>query len=537
MSEFPADPIGAAWLATTFAVLPMARLPVLSQVGSRRFTQVEDGFRLETYPENMRPDPDLASHLQFHLRHEVLNLEFLTRLLTKLGPSSVQGWLDAEPTGQYARRAAFLFEWLTGQQLQVPDRIGGNYVDVINADLMVAASPEEAVKVPRWRVNDNLPGTNYFCPTIVKTEAVKSAANLDVPQLFGQLTEEFGEALLLRAAAWMTLRESKASFAIEGEADRSTRIQRFADVMARRTGQGELPLTDATLAEMQKEILGDVTTLTRLGIRQSPVFVGETVRYQGIVHYVAPPEADLERMLEGIRVFLNRTKGQSPVMRSAVTAFAFVYIHPLADGNGRVHRFLINDILRRDGAIPDTVILPISAVITDDSAERRLYDSVLDQVSKPLMQGIRDQVTFASTRTQYPDGVVSNIEFTGQDQARPVWRYPNLGPHVVFMSNVIRRTITEQMREESRYLRSHIRARQAIMEVVEMPDHQADRLLRSMEQNEGKLSNVLAKEMPVLTRPEIWSAITEAVAQSVREEEPIDSGVSDRYHPTQPVGR
>ena len=537
MSEFPVDPIGAAWLATTFDVRPMARLPVLSQVGSRRSTQVEDGFRLETYTENMRPDPDFSSHLQFHLRHEVPNLEFLTRLFTKVGPAPLQGWLNDEPTGQYARRSAFLFEWLTGEQLQAPEPIGGKYVDAINADLLVAASPEEAVKVPRWRVNDNLPGTRYFCPVVVKTAAVQSAADLDVPHLFGQLTAEFGEALLLRAAAWMTLRESKASFAIEGEADRSTRIQRFADVLARRTGQGELPLTDAALAEMQEEILGAVTTLTRMGIRQSPVFVGETVRYQEIVHYVAPPEGDLERMLEGIRVFLNRTQGQSPVMRSAVAAFAFVYIHPLADGNGRVHRFLINDILRRDGAIPDPVILPISAVITDDSAERRLYDSVLDQVSKPLMQGIRDQVAFANTRTQYPDGVVSNIEFTGQDQARPVWRYPNLGPHVVFMSNVIRRTISEQMREESRYLRSHIRARQAIKEVVEMPDHQADRLLRSIEQNEGKLSNVLAKEMPVLARPDIWAAIIEAVAQSVRGEEPIDSSVSDRYHPNQPVGR
>ncbi|WP_176471519.1 hypothetical protein [Pseudomonas sp. Irchel s3h14] len=249
---------------------------------------------------------------------------------------------------------------LTGERLQAPEPIGGKYVDAINADLMVAASPEEAVKVPLWRVNDNLPGTSYFCPIVVKTAAVMSAADLDVPHLF---------------------------------------------------------------------------------------------------------------------------------------------------------------------------------VITDDSAERRLYDSVLNQVSKPLMQGIRDQVTFASTRTQYPDGVVSNIEFTGQDQARPVWRYPNLGPHVVFMSNVIRRTITEQMREESRYLRSHIRARQAIKEVVEMPDQQADRLLRSIEQNEGTLSNVLAKEMPVLARPDIWAAIIEAVAQSVRGEEPIDSSVSDRYHPKQPVGR
>lgn len=536
-NEFPADPIGAAWLATTFDVTPMARLPVLSQVGGRRSTRVKDGFRLETYPENMRPDKDFVANLQFHLRHEVPHLEFLARLFAKVGPPLVQAWVNGEPTGQYARRAAFLYEWLTGEQLQVPERLGGNYVDAIDDELLLTASADQVVKVQRWRVNDNLPGTRFFCPTVVKTDAVKAAAALDVHLLFSQLTEEFGEDLLLRAAAWMTLRESKASFTIEGEADRATRIQRFADVLARRTGQGEVPLTDAALAEMQEEILGPVTTLTRLGIRQSPVFVGETVRYQEVVHYVAPPETDLRHMLDGLRGFLERTKGQSSVMRSTVAAFAFVYIHPLADGNGRVHRFLINDVLRRDGMIPDPVILPVSAVITDDSGERRAYDRVLDQVSKPLMQRVRDQVEFAATRTSYPDGVVSNFVFKAPDLARPLWRYPDLGPHVVFMSNIIGRTITEQMREESRYLRSHVQARQAIKEIVEMPDHQADRLLRSMEQNKGQLSNVLAKEMPVLTRPDVWEGITEAVARAFRQEAPIDSGVIDRYRPNQPAGK
>ena len=37
--------------------------------------------------------------------------------------------------------------------------------------------------------------------------------------------------------------------------------------------------------------------------------------------------------------FFKGTKGQSSLMRSAVIAFGFVYIHPLADGNGRIHRF------------------------------------------------------------------------------------------------------------------------------------------------------------------------------------------------------
>ena len=66
-----------------------------------------------------------------------------------------------------------------------------------------------------------------------------------------------------------------------------------------------------------------------------------------------------------------RTQGQPTVMRSAVAAFGFVYIHPLADGNGRVHRFLINDILRRDGTVQDPMVLPVSSLIASDQAERR----------------------------------------------------------------------------------------------------------------------------------------------------------------------
>ena len=99
------------------------------------------------------------------------------------------------------------------------------------------------------------------------------------------------------------------------------------------------------------------------------------------------------------------------------------------------------------------------------------------------------------------------------------------------MSKVIARTISEQMREESMYLRSHQRAREALKEVVEMPDHQADRLLRSIEQNDGKLSNALAKEMPVLAVPGIWDNITSAVNQAFNEEGPLDNGVIGRCRP------
>ena len=124
MNELPEDPIGGAWLARFYNVGVMGDLPVISRVGGRRATQLSEGLRLETYLESMRPVADAAAHLQFHLRHEIPHLEFLARLFAQSGPEFIQQWVLTEPTGQYARRAAFLYEWLTAEQLQVPVRAG-----------------------------------------------------------------------------------------------------------------------------------------------------------------------------------------------------------------------------------------------------------------------------------------------------------------------------------------------------------------------------------------------------------------------------
>lgn len=92
------------------------------------------------------------------------------------------------------------------------------------------------------------------------------------------------------------------------------------------------------------------------------------------------------------------------------------------------------------------------------------------------------------------------------------------------------------MREESRYLRSHARARAALKEVVEMPDYQADRVLRSIEQNRGELSNVLAKEVPVPAQPGLWAEIVDVVSQALGEDG-ADMAAINRYRPGKPVGR
>jgi hypothetical protein len=511
------DPIGAVWLMSVFNIKPAFRFAVVSGISTRRKTEIEKetGFRQEWYPESYRPTDTVAAHLQFHLRNEIVQLEFLQRLFERLDSLIIQDWIDAEPTGQYARRIAFLYEWLTDKHLRVPDNIGGNYVDALSDKWLVTSSPKTVEKNSRWRVNDNLAGNRDFCPTIIKTAQLNQAASLDVAQLLVNLTDEFGEDLLMRSSVWLTLRESKGSFKIEGEGKHTSRIARFADVTTHQTGKGDLPINGHASGILQHAILGDSVMISQYGLRQSPVFVGQTHRFQEIVHYIAPPHAMLANKLAGLQAFWEKTIGQSSVMRASVLAFGFVYIHPLADGNGRVHRFLFNDILRRDGVLPESVILPISSVIAESSSEQQRYAQLLDDVSKPLMASVQDHYYFDKQHQLYADGIRSNLVFDGEKQANPIWSYPDLTKHIIYLAQLIEQVVNHDMREELLYLLHHEKAREAIKEIMEMPNDYADRLIRSVRQNEGKLTNKLVSEFGFLeNNDEIWKALVEAVSQA-----------------------
>ncbi len=131
------------------------------------------------------------------------------------------------------------------------------------------------------------------------------------------------------------------------------------------------------MESLQREILGP--NALYYGLRRSPVFVGETGRYgHERVHYIAPHWNDVASLLAGLREMLNRTIGLSSVARAALVSFGFVYLHPMVDGNGRISRFLINDILRRDGAIPPPYIVPISATLQRHDLRPLNYDATLE---------------------------------------------------------------------------------------------------------------------------------------------------------------
>jgi hypothetical protein len=507
-----ADWIGYRWLVEHYGLTLAQALRNETLIGPTR-TIVSDGTTVRrTVQPLLRPKATVSAHLSFALKHEGVHLEALSRLFAAVPPAELVDWIGREPTGQYARRAGFLYEWLTGRRLAVPDTARGNYVPALDPKRELAASAP--VNNIRWRVRNNLLGGAGFSPQVHLTSDTKRALAFDVGERIARLESQFSVELVLRSAVWLTVKESRASFAIEHEEKKRDRIQRFAAVMEQRTGQSADPFSSADLEALQREILGP--NALHYGLRNSPVFVGESARFgEERVYYIGPHWNDLPSLLGGLRELLSRTSGLSTVARAALVSFGFVYLHPMVDGNGRISRFLINDVLRRDGALPAPYIVPISAILQRADLRPLSYDGALELFSRQLMQRYAGHWSFGAEQ-RGGDGVTYNLEFDRYEDALHAWRYPDLTRHVAFLSEALELTIDQEMRAEAQYLQQHGAARARLKSIIEGPDAALDRIIRSVRDSRGAISGKLRTEYSILERSEI----ADDVVRAIREEFP-----------------
>ncbi|CAN0499880.1 unnamed protein product, partial [Phaeothamnion confervicola] len=151
-----ATPAGYSALIDVYRLeVPLPR--TLAAIGERHRRTTQGGWRILT--PRYAPHPTLQGHLTFALKYEGLDLAVLKRLFVAAGADEIQAVVQAAPTGAYARRIWFLYEWLMGERLELPDAKAGRYVPVVDPDLQWALAGEN---VSRQRVRDNLPGTPAF---------------------------------------------------------------------------------------------------------------------------------------------------------------------------------------------------------------------------------------------------------------------------------------------------------------------------------------------------------------------------------------
>lgn len=459
-------------------------LPRFLSAISNKNSRYSEGRWLAFTPRH-EPEDSLTGHLTFALKYEGVDLAILNALFQQVDSCEIEAAVNKEPTGSYSRRIWFFYEWLTGKNLNLKDAKKGNYVDALDSSIQYPG-PEERSK--RHRVRNNLPGTLDFCPLIHKTEKLDGfiAKKLDK-----RVSEELGNVhsdLLSRAAAFLLLKDSRASYAIEGERPAHNRAERWGRAIGQ-AGQHELTMDE--FIRLQQIVISD-SRFVEMGWRQEGGFIGVHDRISGkpIPDHISAKPEDIDSLMNGL-IMMSRRLNESEydaVLASALVAFGFVFIHPFEDGNGRIHRYLIHHVLAEKEFSPTGLIFPVSAVILERIGD---YKTVLESYSRQRL----DLIDWMPTDN-------GNVEV--KNDTVDLYRFFDATKQAEFLYECVETTIEETLPEEVLYLENHSKMRDYIEQKFDMSDKDMEILIGFLRQNDGKLSKrTRNKEFKALKSDEI----------------------------------
>ena len=459
----------AGWAALVQALAlrgPIRRPSCVSEQHVRGSHREEGAWTV--FDKRYWPGDTFADHLTFALRHEDLDLLILKRVFETVPQAEVEVIVRTAPTGIPARRAWYLYEILTGRTLDVDDAPGAAAIDLLEPDAYFTGKPRLS---KRHRVRDNLLGTGRFCPVIRRTKALTEFLALDLAAKARETVGRTGAHLVARAASFMLLADSRASFEIEGERPPRNRLERWGRAVLQ-AGKNRLTLDE--IIRLQRVLIED-TRFVRSGLRPDGVFLGERDHHGApLPEFIGARPENLDDLMGGLLDANDRMRddGIDPVLKASATAFGFVYVHPFQDGNGRIHRCLIHHVLAERKFTPPGMVFPVSSAMLDRIDD---YRATLQAHSGPLMPFVEWRPT--------PEG---NVEVL--NETVDLYRYFDCTGEAEFLYACVRRTVEQDLPREIDYLRRHDEAIRRIMDAVEMPDRVAENLVMFIRQNNGTLS-------------------------------------------------
>jgi hypothetical protein len=255
--------------------------------GARK-TRITEGAVLEQYPLSYGPT-DLFGHLRFAMRYEPIDLNVLVAFFGKVDRQAFEAWVKSEPVGKYARRAWYLYELLTGETLDLPDVPPTDNVLLLNPALHITAT---GVRVRRQRVIDNLLGNRDYCPMIRRTDRLDAAMGQRLGEEAKSIVEGADAVLLAHAIHYLFAKETKSSFALEGEAPSTDRTRRFVAALGRADNFDTSE--KQSFVELQNSIVD--ARYAEKDWRAIQNYVGQTAsNYSEIVHFICPKPEDVPR--------------------------------------------------------------------------------------------------------------------------------------------------------------------------------------------------------------------------------------------------
>lgn len=480
--EFNAKIVGYAALIQKYELhVPLPTL--LSAIGKKHKKYEISNWQVFT--PRYAPDDSLYGHMVFALRYEAVDLLVLNALFKKIDKSDLEEAIKQEPNGSYARRIWFLYEYLQDTELSLSDLKQGNFVDLINPKVQYAGPARNS---KRHRVRNNLPGVKNFCPLVRRTEKLDALIDQNLSQEALDSVGAIHQDVLMRAASFLLLEDSKASYAIEGEAPPHNRAERWGRIIGQ---AGKAPLSKFELERLQKEVIVD-SRFIHMGYRDEGGFIGRHDRSTNmpIPSHISARHQDLDMLIDGLIETAELLHGSNfpPVLTATLIAFGFVFIHPFEDGNGRLHRYLFHHVLIETGFMPKGLVFPVSSVILKRVTD---YVAALEAYSKPRLSFIEWRATDKG-----------NIEIL--NETIDLYRYFDVTIQAEFFYDCVHETITKVLPDEVKYLQQYDEMKAFVNNYIDMPDRMADLLIRFLHQNDGKFSNrARSKEFSSLTDGEI----------------------------------
>ncbi len=478
--------VGYGWLIQNFSLkVPEPYKKSFLTTGAVRTKEITSSGEEEYFPIRYLKQCNWQEQLLFALKYEGVNLSVLKALFRELPETELVSFIQSKKTSVYLRRIWFFYEFLLEKVLPIPAVKTGNYDYVLESERYFVLDEKHSFRAQRQRLFCNLPGDARFCPIVRLTKKIKACREIDYRGRISEVLNRYPAELIYRAGQFLYLKETKSSYAIERQTPDQRRTASF---MATLQEAGKQELSKELLVHLQNAIVEE--RYRESDYRHDQVYVGQTIAPgHELVHFAGVKPADVASFMEAFLVASRQIidSDSHPVVAAAVLSFAFVFIHPFDDGNGRIHRYLMHHLLAAKKFCPEHIIFPVSAVLYKN---RECYDRMLESFSRKLMPLVEYRLDATGVMTV-------------QNETADYYRYINFTQIVEEIFDIIEESLQTELIPELEYLAAWDRARSLMRSVVDMPERKAMQMILFVQQNNGEFPHRRRDFFPELTDEEI----------------------------------
>jgi hypothetical protein len=431
----------------------------------------------------------LLDHVLFALKHEGVNLQVLAQALPMVPASQMVAGICEAPSGSYIRVACFLWEFFSKSELQGIPIISGPTVNVFDPKRYITT---KGTRNAKWRVNFNGLGSLSYCVTVVRTPEIEGLLASDILGNARRFVSELAPMAAERAMSWAYLHETQSSFAIENELPSHSKAEAFVALL-KQASLAET-LDEAYLVALQNVAISNPLDRA-LEYRQQQNWLRGPLRGAVGITYVPPPPEWVPSLMQDLLEFANEApKQQDPLVCASIVSFAFVFLHPFMDGNGRLSRFLFHHALCRSGQWGNGLLLPVSVAMKRNEEQ---YLAALQSYSKPARQAW-------------------NVMWLGDDEFEfqfksdaTIYRYWNATACVAFGLEMAQQALNKDLKVETEFLAQFDELFKAVDHRFDVRGNDLTTLVLACLQNNGKVSLNRRKKFAPTVPDVVFEAIEE----------------------------